>query len=147
MAGHFERMKRQASFGPIGVPLSIQDRYGREITEGCEIAMDPPMFGGLVVSSLTPVMDPKVPPGTVRVRGFVHYDFYATKGANPACLRLRTIDELVAAGVIQRKAPESVVEEAVEYVNTAGERLPPPASGSKVEPLIGSIDPGPDPRD
>ena len=152
MAGHFERLKRQASFGPVGTPLTILDRYGRQITEGAEILVDHPQAGGVMIQSISPVMDPKAPPGVVRVRAFVHFDFMVKKGEPQLqLLLLRTVEELVAAGVLRPQGPTQVeaptADEVDEYVNTAGDRIPPPASGSKVEPLIGSIDPGPDPRD
>ena len=88
-------------------PLVILDRYGREIREGCEIALASPTFCGVVVESITPALQANMPADAVRVRAICRYEFYLPKGqAQPNFLLLRDRTELEAAGIVKRRETE-----------------------------------------
>jgi hypothetical protein len=61
---HFEKMKREHA---AQTSQYVRDRYNRVIQEGTEIDVAGQAAGGWMVRAIVPVLDPKVPPGTVRL--------------------------------------------------------------------------------
>jgi hypothetical protein len=118
-------------------PMQLLDRYGRPITEGCEVVFGQTPIGGVVVTEMAPVMDPRAPVGTMRVRLLCRYEFFLPKNQQVDWMRIRDRAELVAAKLIREREPGEgeVVDAPVEE----GE-IQPPEPGPKVPSLIQTTD-------
>jgi hypothetical protein len=66
--GHFEKFKRQHAAAPEGGTPYFRDRYGRKVEPGCELDLGPQLPGGAFVAAIMPSLDPRHPPGALRVR-------------------------------------------------------------------------------
>ena len=111
--GRDARVNRESRGLPEG--SFILDRYGRPITAGCEMTFMQPATASVLVQSIAPAvqLDPRqqpFPPGMVKIVGVMHFSFLAPKGVPQREFVLaRTVDELIAAGML-RERPEGVEE-------------------------------------
>lgn len=123
--GFVEKFKREQA-----ASAGIQDRYGRAITAGCEIDIGAARgTGNVFVQTITPSMDPRHPAGMVRITAVTQYAFLLPAGQPiPEFLRVRTPEELVAAGVLQERP--DLTEAGEGQVAIPEEEAPTAADGA-----------------